>query len=60
MYELSLNILCSIGFVYLFWRIVTFLRTLLRLAWKCRMNLLNEKLRIIELRKAENAERFFD
>ena len=41
MYELSSNILCLIGIIYLLWRIAMFFRSLLRLVWKSR-RLLNK------------------
>jgi len=33
MYELSSNIFCLIGIIYLLWRITIFFKTLLQLAW---------------------------
>ena len=36
MYELSSNILCLIGAIYLLYRITIFLKTLLQLIWKPR------------------------
>ena len=34
MHELSFNILCLIGIIYLLWRITMFSKTLLQLVWK--------------------------
>ena len=34
MHELSFNILCLIGIIYLLWRITIFFKTLLQLVWK--------------------------
>ena len=34
MHELSVNVLCLIGIIYLLWRMTFFLRTLLQLFWK--------------------------